>query len=295
MDLGRRGRRIALLSIGASAGLAVLKIAVGLRANSTAVVSDGLESASDVLSSGIVLFGLYMAARPPDDEHPYGHGRLETLSALLVGGILIATGALICFRSLQKTFEPQHAPRFFAVWPLLISIAVKGGLWGWKKRVGRRIRSDALLADATNDGVDVLSALVALCGLSIALVDTARLGAFDHFGGFAVGLIVMGLGGRVGWETALQLMDTSPGAAMLNEIKDVAMVVPGVLRVEKCFARKTGFQYHVDLHLEVDPAMTVRASHGIARQVRIAVKENLDWVADVLIHVEPYAGRGDGE
>lgn len=291
----RTGRRIALLSIGASAGLAVLKIAVGLRANSTAVVSDGLESASDVLSSGIVLFGLYMAARPPDDEHPYGHGRLETLSALLVGGILIATGALICFRSLQKTFEPQHAPQFFAVWPLGISIAVKGGLWGWKKRVGRKMRSDALLADATNDAVDVLSALVALCGLSIALVDTARLGAFDHFGGFAVGLIVMGLGGRVGWETALQLMDTSPGAAMLGEIKQVAMEVPGVLRVEKCFARKTGFQYHVDLHVEVDPAMTVKASHAIARQVRIAVKENLDWVADVLIHVEPDAGRGDGK
>lgn len=292
-DVIRAGRRIAAAGILVSALLAVLKITVGLEANSTAVVSDGIESASDVLTSGIVLFGLMLAARPPDEDHPYGHGRLETLSALLVGSILTATGALICFHSLESAWEAGHVPRAFAIWPLLVSIACKSVLWMVKWRHGKRVRSEALLADASNDAVDVLSAIVALAGLSMALVDPARFARFDHFGGACVGVIVVVLGLRVIRGTVLQLMDTMPDEPMLEEIRRVALRVPGALAIEKCFARKTGLKYHVDLHLEVDPGLTVQASHDIATAVRIRIKENLDWVADVLVHVEPYPGSAE--
>jgi len=286
--LARTSRRVAFISILVSAALAVLKITVGLRANSTAVVSDGLESASDVLTSGIVFFGLTLAMRPADKEHPYGHGRFETLSALLVGTILCATGALICFHSLQRAFEPFHAPEFYAVWPLFISMGCKSVLWSLKRTFGRRLGSEALLADASNDGMDMISALVALAGLGITLINPKRFSAFDDIGGFGVGVIVIILGLGVVRDTVLQLTDTMPDEDKLKEIRGVALQVPGALAIEKCFARKTGLKHHVDLHLEVDPHLTVQASHEIAREVRVRIKENLDWVADVLIHVEPY-------
>jgi cation diffusion facilitator family transporter len=286
--LAGAGRRIALASIAVSAALAALKIIIGLKANSTAVVSDGFESASDVLSSSIVLIGLVVAARPPDEDHPYGHGRFEILSALFVGAILFATGVLVCYHSVQRAFEVGRAPEFFAVWPLLLSIGCKSVLFSLKRGYGRRMRSEALLADSSNDAVDVLSALVALTGLSITLFDPKRFVAFDHIGGFGVGVVVIILGVRIMRDTVLQLMDTMPDETMLDQIRGAAMQVPGALGIEKCRARRTGMKYHVDLHLEVDPNMTVQASHEIATQVRTVIRESLDWVADVLVHVEPH-------
>ena len=288
MSVDRTAQRVAVTSIAVSAILAVLKITIGLKANSTAVVSDGLESAGDVLSSGLVLFGLEMAAKPPDEEHPYGHGRLETLTALVVGMMLIVAGGLISFRSMERAFEVQQAPAAFAVWPLLISIAVKGVLSLAKRRVGRKIRSDALKADAWNDAMDMLSGITALTAIGFTLLDPAHFAWADHLGGVAVGLIVIFVGARVARDTTLHLMDTMPDELHVQEIREVALSVPGALGIEKCFARKTGLKYHVDLHLEVDPGMTVYESHDLATRVRERVREKLDWVADVLVHVEPH-------
>ena len=282
------GQRVAIVSMFVSAMLAIAKITVGLRANSTAVVSDGLESTGDVLASGLVLLGLILAAKPPDDAHPYGHGRMETLSALAVGIMLIASGSLISFRSLQKVWEVQHTPAFYAMWPLLVSILVKVGMSLTKWRLSLKIRSSALRADATNDMLDVLSGSTALLALGITLFDPKRFPAADHFGGAAVGVIVIFAGFRVVRETALQLIDTMPDAASMERIRQVGLSVPGAKGIEKCFARKTGLQWHVDLHLEVDPSMSVYESHEIATEVRIKIKEKLKWVADVLVHVEPY-------
>lgn len=271
-----------------SAALSTAKIIVGLHANSTAVVSDGLESAGDVLASGLALFGLTMAAKPPDSEHPYGHGRVEILSALIVGMMLTASGSLISFRSLERIREVQHTPAAYAVWPLVASIVVKSMLSLMKRRYGRKIRSSALQADAWNDTVDILSGSTALGALGITLYDPVRFVAADHLGGAAVGVIVIFLGVRVVRDTTLQLMDTMPDSAALDQIRQVALRVPGTLGIEKCYARKTGLQWHVDLHLEVDPTMSVFESHEIATRVRIRIKEELDWVADVLVHVEPH-------
>jgi cation diffusion facilitator family transporter len=284
----RAGRTVAIAGMLVSAALATAKIAVGLNANSTAVVSDGLESVGDVLTSGLVLFGLMIAAKPPDSEHPYGHGRLETLSALVVGMILIASGSLIAFRSFQRAWESQHAPAAYAVWPLIASIAIKTAMSLSKWRLGRRIRSAALTADAWHDTVDILSGTVALIAVAITLADPVRFAAADHLGGSAVGFIVIFVGIRVVRDTTLQLMDTMPQPEDMQRIREVGLSVPGALGIEKCFARKTGLQWHVDLHLDVDPAMSVFASHEIAGEVRARIREKLDWVADVLVHVEPH-------
>jgi cation diffusion facilitator family transporter len=271
-----------------SAGLAAAKIIIGLHASSTATVSDGIESAGDVLASGLVLLGLIIAAKPPDRDHPYGHGRLETLSALAVGMLLVATGALIAFESLHLTHETSPTPAAYAVWPLIASIAIKSILSAYKRHYGRKIQSSGLIADAWNDTVDILSGATALVGLGITLLNPAKFSAADHIAGSVVGIIVIFVGLRVVHDTVVQLMDTMPDPEAMDRIRMAGLNVPGVLGIEKCFARKTGLKWHVDLHLEVDPAMSVYQSHEIATEVRIRIKETLDWVADVLVHVEPH-------
>jgi cation diffusion facilitator family transporter len=234
-----------------------------------------------------VLFGLWVAAKPADADHPYGHGRFEILTGLAIGAVLATAGCGICWRSLAERND-QHTPESFALWPLLGAALLKGVLWTVKMRIGKKSGSVALSADALNDAVDMCSGLVALIAVGLAVYFPSMRSA-DHWGGFAVGLFVIFFGLRVVRETALQLMDTMPEGEQMDEIRAVAMRVPGTLGIEKCFARKTGLRYHVDLHLEVDPELTVRASHDIATAVRIAIKNDLDWVEDVLVHVEPHA------
>jgi cation diffusion facilitator family transporter len=281
------GQRVALAGMAVSGGLAVLKILVGLSGHSTAVVADGLESASDVFASGFVLLGLTMAAKPADQKHPYGHGRIETLTGLLIGMVLTAGGVLISNGALQRIGEPHPPLAGYVVWPLLASLIAKSALATSKFHYGRKLKSDALVADAWNDAMDTISAISALIAVSLSLWNPARFADADRYGGFIVGLIVILAGARVVYDTATQLMDTMPGDDLVRQIRGAAANVEGVRGVEKCYARKTGLRYHVDLHLEVDPEMTVRQSHELAHQVRLNILRNVDWVADVLVHVEP--------
>lgn len=283
-----RARRIAISGMAVSGILAVMKITAGALAHSAAVRADGFESAADVFTSGLVLVGLTLAARPADDNHPYGHGRVEILTGLLLGFLLACAGCGIAWRGF--TGASEGVPARWAVWPLIISIAAKFWLVTVKSRYGRRIGSSSLLADAVNDQIDMLSGIVALAALSLALSDPGRFLRADRIGAAAVGVIVIASACRVIYESAMHLMDTMPDERSMLKIREVALSVGDVAGVEKCFARKTGFKYHVDLHLEVDPDITVRASHEIARRVRDRIRQQLPWVADVLVHVEPWPG-----
>ncbi len=276
-----------MASIAISAALSSVKIIVGLAAHSVALVSDGFESAADILMSGLVLFGLWVAAKPADEDHPYGHGRFEILTGLAIGAVLAAAGAGISWRAIAERND-QHTPAAYALWPLLGAVVLKAVLWTAKLRIGKKSGSASLSADAWNDAVDMCSGMVAMIAVGLA-VFIPGMHAADHWGGFAVGLFVIFFGLRVVRETALQLMDTMPEGVRMEEIRTVALRVPGALGIEKCFARKTGLRYHVDLHLEVDPDLTVRSSHDIATAVRTALRKEVDWVEDVLVHVEPHA------
>jgi cation diffusion facilitator family transporter len=281
------GQRVAVTGMIVSGALAAIKIAAGVSGHSTAVVADGVESAADVIASGFVLFGLTLAAKPADDNHPYGYGRVETLTGLLIGLVLMVGGALISWNSIRRVGQPHEPLAAFVVWPLLISIAAKTGLATLKFHYGRKLQSDALTADAWNDAADTISATAALIAVGLTLKNSVRFAEADRYGGFVVGLIVISAGIRVVRETAMQLMDRMPAAGLIGQIREAAFAVPGVRGVEKCFARKTGFKYHVDLHLEVDPEMTVRQSHQLAHEVQLNILARLEWVADVLVHVEP--------
>jgi cation diffusion facilitator family transporter len=290
------GRRIAIVSVGASACLAIFNVTAGLLSRSTSVVAAGLEFAGDVLASLIVFLGMWVASRPPDEDHPYGHGRFEILAGLLVGLILVLAGFAISVNSLDKVGEAHAPPGLLAMWALVISMAVKSVLARSKFKVGKRIGSAALIADAWNDTVDLLSSLTAFAAVGLTLYDPERFLAADHYGGFAVGIIVVVTGVRVVRDTSMELTDTMPAKHVMAEIRGVALEVPRVMGVEKCFARKTGLQYHVDLHIEVDPTMTVAESHYIAHKVQDRIVQRMPSVANVLIHIEPTPdGRIEGE
>lgn len=281
------GRRLALVSVLGSGFLAILNIAAGLRGGSTSAFAVGVEFAGDAFASSIVLLGLALAARPADENHPYGHGRIETVSGLIIGLVLAASGLWICYHALQRVGDTHSPPPFYTVWILIVSAVVKTSLSTLKFRYGRQIRSAALVADAWNDAVDILSSVAALTALLLTLYYPDRFLAADHYGGFAVGLIVIFTGVRISRDATLDLMDTMPDARLIEQIRQVAAGHPAVLDVEKCFARKTGLQYHVDIHLEVDPDLTVRDSHDVAHQVQQLIRDRIEAVADVLVHVEP--------
>jgi cation diffusion facilitator family transporter len=286
----KKARQLAILGMVVSGILAVIKIAAGWRAHSASVLADGFESAADVFASGLVLIGFILAARPADHDHPYGHGRVETLTGLVLGFFLFAAGIVIAWHGITGAADAV-IPEGWALWPLGLSIIAKSGLVYVKYKHGKSIGSSSLLADAANDAVDILSGIVALGALSLTLWKPGSFLKADHYGAFAVGIIVVVTSVRIVLEASLHLIDTMPDEASMEKIRQAARAVPEVKGVEKCFARKTGLKYHVDLHLEVDPEITVRASHDIAQRVRYSIKRELPWVADVLIHVEPFPGQ----
>ncbi len=283
----RLGRRLALVSVVSSSLLALGNLIIGYLAGSTSVVAAGLEFVGDVIASSVVYVGMLAASRPADNDHPYGHGRVDLLAGLLVGVTITFGGLWICYRSLQKVGEFHSPPAAYAAWPLIVAIVAKILLSVSKFRVGRRIESAALVGDAWNDAVDILSGFAALTALGLTISDPGRFLAADHYGGFAVGLIVVLTGVRIVRDASVGLMDTMPSQDLIDRIRKVAANVPGVSGVEKCRARKTGLQHHVDLHVEVDPNLTVSEGHGIASTVRWSIRREIASVADVLVHVEP--------
>ena len=224
-------RRIALFGVVISGLLAIMKLTVGWLAHSASLSADGFESTADVFASGMVFIALTLAERPPDENHPYGHGRVETLAGLLLGFLLMAAGWGIAWHGLTGSADEKLVPKSYAVWPLVISMAVKFVLVAVKFRKARQIDSDALKADATNDAIDLFSAMVALGALSLTLYDPARFLRADHYGAALVGLIVIATSLRIMYESAMHLMDTMPDEGAMRQIRQVAVRVPEVAGV----------------------------------------------------------------
>jgi cation diffusion facilitator family transporter len=216
-DRYRSARRVTLAGIGVSAALAAGNIVVGVIDHSTSVLATGFEFAGDVLAASIVLVGMRVAARPADENHPYGHGRFETLSAFIVGVILVIGGSMISYQSIQGVSLRHAAPGPAAVLTLCAAIVLRAIVSSVKFRVGRRIRSSALVADAWNDAVDILSASAALVAVGLATYDPERFLAADHYGGFLVGLVVVLTGTRVIRDASLELADTMPPDELTSE------------------------------------------------------------------------------
>ena len=281
------GRRVAAISVVVNAVLAAISLLVGTRGRSLTVVASGIEFAADVVASLAVLFGFWYASRPADSRHPYGHGRAETLAGLLIGLALFVIGGSIAAHAARELDAVHPPPAAYTLWPLAIALAVKTALMVSKMRVSHRTGSQALMADAWNDSVDVLSSVAAIIALGLTIYDPGRFRAADHVGGMLVGVFVIVAGVGVVRSTSLDLIDTMPPDRLLDDVRRAACAVDGVRGVEKLFGRRTGLQYHVDLHLEVDGWMSVDDGHAIATDVRERIRREVAAVSDVLVHVEP--------
>jgi cation diffusion facilitator family transporter len=247
------GARIALIGLVVNIAFAIIKLAGGVFGNAYALIADGMESVLDVAGSIIIWGGLRFAARPPDETHPYGHGKAEPLTAIFVACTVFLAAIALAVESARTLFLPHSAPASFTLLILLMVVIVKETLFRYVVRFGRSIGSIAVEADAWRHRADVLTSIAAFVGISIALIGGEKWRGADNWAAMFVCLVIASVG----------------------------------VRIDKSFIRKMGLSFYVDLHVEVDGSISVREGHHIAHEVKRAIQESDPRIADVLVHIEP--------
>lgn len=285
----QRGLRATIVSLSANALLAGVKLCAGLVGHSHALVAYAVESFADLLSSLVVWRGLVLAAKPADADHPYGHGKAEPIAAATVATMLLLAAAGIAVKSLQEVFAPHRGPAAFTLVVLLAVVAIKEGLFRFIYRESTVVASRAMSCDAWHHRCDAITSLAAFVGIAIALIGGSRYAAADDVAAIVAAGIIAWNGWRLLRPALDELMDTLPDPELIRRIQHLAGTVPEVEAVEKCLVRKMGYQLFVDMHIEVDPQMSVRNAHAVANSVKDAVRAGFPAVSDVLVHVEPAA------
>jgi cation diffusion facilitator family transporter len=281
------GARLALIGMVVNVAFAIIKISAGVFGNSYALIADGIESALDVAGSIVIWGGLRFAARPPDETHPYGHGKAEPLTAIFVALGVLAAALFLAVQSTRTLFLPHHAPAPFTLAVLLIVVIVKETLFRYVVRFGRSISSIAVEADAWRHRADVLTSVAAFVGISIALIGGEKWQSADHWAAIFVCLVIATVGMRLLGPALYDILDTAPRGEIVDLVRKAAASVPNVAEIDKCLVRKMGLDFYVDLHVKVDGEISVREGHRIAHEVKRAIKESDPRIADVLVHIEP--------
>ncbi len=282
-----RGLRITVLMLFINAGLAIVKLVVGLLGNSYALIADAVESMADILGSLVVWSGLRIAARPADRNHPYGHGKAEPLAAIIVAMMLIAAGVGIAIQAIREIATPHHAPAPYTLWVLIAVVVVKESLFRVVRSVARKVNSAAILVDAWHQRSDAITSLAAGVGISIALFGGEGYEQADDWAALFASTVILLSACRLMVRPLNELMDAEP-TEIIRQVREVAVKVEGVQGVEKVFARKSGLRYWVDMHIEVDPNMPVNRAHAVSHNVKSAIRTAMPKVQDVLIHIEPF-------
>lgn len=283
----KRSLRTTLIGILVSAALALVKALGGIFGHSYALVADAIESGSDVLTSTMLWFGLRWSMRPPDKNHPYGHGKAEALVAIGISMALLLAALLIVRDSIANIQQPHLAPAPYTLVILAVVVLVKEGLFRWVKKTGEEMNSSALKADAFHHRSDAITSVAAFVGISIALLGGEGYEMADDYAAL-VAAVFIGYNAYVIARPAVgELLDESLDTRMHERIVRIAEAVPGVLHVEQCHSRKMGTSYQVDLHIWVNGQLTVSEGHDIAHLVKNRLREKIEQIANVHIHVEP--------
>lgn len=267
--------------------LAALKWITGFFGNSYALIADAIESTADIFASFLVLFGLKYANRPADENHPYGHGRIEPLITFLVVGFLLFSAIFIAHESIINIQTPHQLPRPFTLFVL-------GGIIIWKEisyriviKQSKLTNSSSLKADAWHHRSDAITSIAAFIGISVALLLGKGYEAADDWAAlFASGFILYN--SYLIFRPALgEIMDEHVYDDVIDSIRSISKNVEGIVTTEKCFIRKAGMYYHVDLHAVVDGAISVKHGHEIAHLLKDTLREQIPQIGHVLIHIEP--------
>ncbi|GAA4179307.1 MULTISPECIES: cation diffusion facilitator family transporter [Sphingobacterium] len=267
--------------------LALLKWLAGFFGNSYALIADAIESTADIFSSFLVLLGLKYAQRPADENHPYGHGRVEPLITFIVVGFLIVSATIIAYESIENIGTPHELPKSWTLFVL-------GGIIIWKEssyrivmKKSRETNSSSLKADAWHHRSDAITSVAAFIGISIALVlGKGYENADDYAALFAAGFILYNCY-HIFRPALGEIMDENVYEEVIEEIRKYALEVAGIKATEKCYVRKSGTKYHVDLHAIVDSEITVKEGHALAHELKDYLIEHIPDLGHVMIHIEP--------
>ncbi|RME71795.1 MAG: cation transporter [Verrucomicrobia bacterium] len=275
------------VSVIANPVLAVTKVVAGVLGNSYALVADGIESTADVFSSVVVWKAMRVSVKPADEEHPYGHGKAESIAAVFVAVGLLGAAALIAVQSVREIITPHHAPEPFTLAVLLGVVVVKEVLYRYVRRAGDRAGSRSLVGDAWHHRSDAITSAAAFVGILIALVGGEGYETADDWAAlFACGLIVYN-GINLLRPALDEVMDAAVGEEVVEQVCALSVEVPGVVAIEKVRIRKSGMGLLMDIHVVVNGELTVREGHAIAHAVKQVLTESELPVEDVVVHVEP--------
>jgi len=290
--LGRRGAWVGIIG---NAFLSLIKILAGILGKSYSLISDGLHSLSDITSSLAVLFGMIVAAKPRDKEHPYGHGKAESIASLTVAIMLIVFGLIIGYKVVSSYVDEAVfvEPAAYTLWIAFFSVIAKEGMYRYKVNLGKKIKSTSLIADAWHHRSDALSSAVVVVALVLTIYAGEKWAFMDRAGALAVSVMILYAGVKVYLRAASELMDESVDPEIEKEVKKIASTIKEIKYVETLLVRKAGLDFLVDMHIEVDANLSVLESHSIAKLVKNKILQEMPQVKSVLVHVEPYeAQRG---
>ncbi|PUZ23933.1 cation diffusion facilitator family transporter [Chitinophaga costaii] len=282
-----KAMRTTLLGIVISIVLVFVKLAAGYFGHSYALVADASETASDVLSSGLLWIGLRIAMKPADKEHPYGHGKAEPLAAVLISLFLLGAAIWIGWHAITFIRTPHQLPQRFTLAILGAVIFIKEAMFRYVLKVGQEINSQAVKSDAYHHRSDAITSMAAFVGILVAILlgkgyeaadDWAALIASGIIGYNAIALLRPALN---------EVMDAAPGAEIVEKVRVLASGLPDVEQVEKCYVRKMGFEYFVDIHIQVQGSLSVKEGHDIAHAVKNTLLQSELHIKDVLVHIEP--------
>jgi cation diffusion facilitator family transporter len=291
-DRLQRGLRAIFLGIAVNVILGIAKFLAGIFGHSHALIADATESFADIFNSLIMWRGIAVAAQPADEEHPYGHTKAEPLAAAFGAVMLLVAAVWIAAKGAVNIYQwangiPREQPQWFTLVALAIVVFVKEAMYRYVVSEGTDTDNAAVKADAWHHRSDAITSIAAAIGITVAIIWGKKAVCADDIAAVFAAFII----GWSGWHLlrpALgELMDEAPDPKVVGQIRGIASGTPGVANVEKCFVRKAGHLFFVEMHVEVDPDMTVRRSHEIAHNVKDKIRETMPMVGDVLVHIEP--------
>lgn len=283
----RAGIRVTLVGSAVNLLLVVFKLWAGYLSKSQALIADGIHSLSDLFSDLVVYLGLKWSGKQEDSDHPYGHARFETISSMIVGLFLILVGGGIAYNAISSIYDHEPSvPGSFAIYVALASVVFKELLYWFTLAVGKRLRSLALIGNAWHHRSDALSSVAVLIGVGATYINPSWHLA-DTFAALIVIYFVARVGANLVWTAFKELTDTAPDQEVLDAMHTTSAAVEGVREVHDMRARLSGSQIFVELHVVVDPNLSVRDGHAISRAVKHRILDEFADVTRVITHIDP--------
>jgi cation diffusion facilitator family transporter len=279
--------RTTQIGIGISIALVFMKAIAGHLGHSYALIADATETGADVFSSTLLWIGLKIAMKPADQEHPYGHGKAEPIVSIIISFFLMGAAIWIAWHAIEFVRTPHDMPKRFTLYILLGVIIIKEGMFRYVLNIANQIGSNAVKADAYHHRSDAITSIAAFIGIVIALIAGKGYEGADDWAALLASGIVFYNAIQLLRPGLAEIMDTAPSGEIVDQVRELAAEVKEVKFIEKCYVRKMGFDYFVDLHIQVDQNLSVAEGHRIAHLVKDKLLESTLSIKDVLIHIEP--------